>query len=87
MYKFFTKSILYKITIFFVILFSPIAVYAQEYNNWILPGGEILNFNTNPASIIKDDTKKKALIILFPYQTTMDKLLFTDFGVLTTKNI
>ncbi|MBP5502211.1 MAG: hypothetical protein J6Y24_05410 [Bacteroidales bacterium] len=28
---------------------------AQEYNNWLLPNGVILNFNTSPATIICDE--------------------------------
>lgn len=45
-----------KTVIFITVLIACAAANAQEYNNWLLIDGSILNFDTSPATLIpKDD--------------------------------
>lgn len=46
------KTIFFKTAIFIAVLIACISTNAQEYNNWLLRGGTILNFDTSPATII-----------------------------------
>ncbi|MBR6278565.1 MAG: hypothetical protein IKR41_07415 [Bacteroidales bacterium] len=52
MKKFFLKT-----TILFVVFLNFPKSYAQEYNNWLLPSGVVLNFDTSPATIIRTKIK------------------------------
>ena len=45
------QQFLLKVAILFAAFFYCFCVNAQEYNNWIVPGGVIMNFNTSPATI------------------------------------
>ena len=46
------RKIFFKTAIFIAVLIACISANAQEYNNWLLRGGTILNFDTSPATII-----------------------------------
>lgn len=46
------NTIINKTTIIIVVLLSFFNTEAQTYNNWLLPGGAILNFDTSPAKIL-----------------------------------
>ena len=69
---------------------------AQEYNNWLLNGGGILNFNTFPATLIckKDENIVKntialsddnGQIILYGYKVKSDQRL-SDFVIKNSEN-
>lgn len=45
------KELLFKTAIFIAVFFSFIETSAQEYNNWLLSEGIILNFDRSPATI------------------------------------
>ena len=45
------NTIINKTTIIIVVLLSFLNSTAQTYNNWLLPGGSILNFNSLPTQI------------------------------------
>lgn len=45
-------TIFFKTAIFIAVLISCTMSNAQEYNNWLLGGGAVLNFDTSPATII-----------------------------------
>ncbi len=45
------KELLFKTAIFIAVFFSFIEASAQEYNNWLLSEGIILNFDRSPATI------------------------------------
>lgn len=46
------KNHFFKTVIFIAVLFSCSMVSAQEYNNWLMGGGAVLNFDTSPATMI-----------------------------------
>jgi len=45
------SKIVFKTVFFIAVLISCITTSAQEYNNWLLSGGAVLNFDTSPATI------------------------------------
>ncbi len=51
-------SIFSKVAIITVALLSIHIVNAQTYNNWLLPGGVILNFDKSPATILCNPTNE-----------------------------
>lgn len=45
------SKIVFKTVFFIAVLISCITATAQEYNNWLLSGGAVLNFDTSPATV------------------------------------
>ena len=60
------KTFIFKTAIFIAVLIACTMVNAQEYNNWLLRGGAVLNFDTSPATIIcneyKDDSEPQTVM-------------------------
>lgn len=46
------KNSFVKTAVFIAVFLGLSSGYAQEYNNWLLGGGAVLNFDTSPATII-----------------------------------
>ena len=61
------KTFIFKTAIFIAVLIACTAVNAQEYNNWLLGGDAVLNFDTSPATIIcneyKDDSEPQMVML------------------------
>ena len=47
-----------KTAILIAVYFNCFVNYAQTYNNWLLPGGVILNFDKSPATILCNQTNE-----------------------------
>lgn len=93
-------KIVFKTVIFIAVLISCITATAQEYNNWLLDAGAVLNFDTSPASIRCNDVDGGVLhrhvgmlsdedgrIILYAYKTESDEnTIVSDFAIKNRDN-
>ncbi|MBR6277467.1 MAG: hypothetical protein IKR41_01735 [Bacteroidales bacterium] len=64
-------NIFFMTAIFIAVIFHSVNVNAQEYNNWLFPGGTVLNFNTSPATIICNKNEEMATGILYGHTVTI----------------
>ncbi|MEE3447517.1 MAG: hypothetical protein VZQ51_02780 [Bacteroidales bacterium] len=89
-------NIFIKTAFLFAVLIFCNKSNAQTYNNWLLNGGGILNFNTFPATLIckKDENIVKntialsddnGQIILYGYKVKSDQRL-SDFVIKNSEN-
>lgn len=92
------KTFLFKTVIFIAVLISCSMASAQEYNNWLMCGGAVLNFDTSPATIICGDIEKNSgrftvmlsddtgQIMLYGYKTSNGNESLTDFVIKNKEN-
>ena len=91
-------NLLFKTAIFIAVLISCSMTSAQEYNNWLMGGGAVLNFDTSPAQIICSDIERNSWrftvmlsddsgqIALYGYKTYNENTTLSDFVIKNRHN-
>ncbi len=83
---FFVKKILLKTAIFIAVFSLFSESKAQEYNNWLLSDGAILNFNTSPATIICNENNSNTALINYTVSLSDENGKLILYGFLDYSN-